>query len=71
MSEQAKSNTLIMLCCLNVNQSNAATHAAMYIIVESKDPGGKRLTMNIEESHSQDGKQSSQSTPYKPQNAPG
>src|SRR5258708_40323243 len=38
MSEQAKSTTLIMLCSLNVNWSNAATHAAMYIIAESKDP---------------------------------
>ncbi len=38
MSGQAKSNSLILLCSLNVNWSNAATHTAMYIIAESKDP---------------------------------
>ncbi len=38
MSEQAKLNTLISLCSLNMNWSNAAMHAAMYIIAESKGP---------------------------------
>ena len=38
MSEQAKSYSLISLCSLNVNRSNAATHAAMYIIAKSNNP---------------------------------
>src|SRR5260370_40097031 len=38
MSIQAKSKSLITLCSLNMNWSNAATHTAMYIIAESKDP---------------------------------
>jgi len=38
MIEQAKSTTLISVCSLNVNRSNAATHAAMYIITQSENP---------------------------------
>ncbi len=38
MIEQAKSNTLILICSLNVNQLNTAMHAAMYIINQSEDP---------------------------------
>src|SRR5260370_32588229 len=38
MIAQAKSKTLITVCSLNMNQSNVATHAAMYIIAESKEP---------------------------------
>ena len=38
MIEQAKSTTLISVCSLNMNRSNTAMHAAMYIIAQSENP---------------------------------
>ena len=38
MCNQTQSNTLILICSLNVNHLNTATHAAMYIIAENKLP---------------------------------
>ena len=38
MYNHTQSNSLISICSLNVNHSNTATHAAMYIIVENKLP---------------------------------
>src|SRR6266436_5796985 len=38
MIEQAESISPILLCSLNINQSNAATHAAMYIISKNVEP---------------------------------
>src|SRR5260370_39278056 len=38
MNYQTQSNSLISVCSLNINCSNTATHAAMYIIAESKEP---------------------------------
>src|SRR5260370_31091783 len=36
MYNHTQSNSLILICSLNVNCSNTATHTAMYIIVENK-----------------------------------
>ncbi len=44
MSEQAKSTTLIMLCSLNMNWSNAATHAA--IVMTCASESGSRMRQN-------------------------
>src|SRR5260221_753058 len=38
MIEQAESISPISLCSLNINQSNTATHAAMYIISKNVEP---------------------------------
>ncbi len=49
MSIQAKQNSLISICSLNVNHSNAATHAAMYIIAESKEPSFDLFLVQVQE----------------------
>ncbi len=38
MHKHAKSNTSLAICSLNVNRSNAATHAAMNAIAKSQNP---------------------------------
>src|SRR5258708_4667793 len=38
MHKHTKSNTSLTICSLNVNRSNAATHAAMNAIAESQNP---------------------------------
>src|SRR6266446_3275216 len=38
MNKHAKLHTSLTICSLNVNRSNAATHAAMNAIAESKNP---------------------------------
>src|SRR5258707_14646538 len=38
MNKHAKLHTSLAICSLNVNRSNAATHAAMNAIAKSKNP---------------------------------
>src|SRR5258708_19693366 len=38
MHNHTKSHTSLTICSLNVNRSNAVTHAAMNAIAESKNP---------------------------------